>query len=530
MLEQQIIPKEIKNVSGCAIGMSYNVKRISKQTHFWKRKIFSGIIQFSPLDLRIYLRLLLFMVAWKFLSCDYTAIVDLNRDSVLNASTPSWVIFWSDCYRPYLFGDVWSIRLCQIGIGLIAGISIFTLNRWGSLAVVLGVIHFEWVASLYRSPLSDLEYGLSLLIVALLWPSSWKSILSGGSIPTNRANLFGYSLAAYIAISYFLTGISKINTNASWLNICHIECLYYNVALNAGYTLPSWLEPVALNLQWFYHQFPLTCFLSKLIVLCAELLWPLALCSKTARRTIPLTMFVSHLMIFLSCGALFLPMAVIGVSIVIPWRKIQWVQASRAMLLADTASADLACTVNSRANLLQGLAALFCACAISLAGSIWHTQCMVSPFIDYMNFGFIIPRFQAGETNVVYRLGLKDRTSDEPRVLPVQCGGFFDYLLVSQSQIALSSYVLAKDERTRSQSLEKVWAFTRGIRTCDSYRWCLGVLSHPPHVIASPSNTTLTDSHWRILKGSIRYLPTQAPEIDWVDIGALPLVAKQDRQ
>ncbi|MGF1582275.1 MAG: hypothetical protein ACFCD0_23370 [Gemmataceae bacterium] len=504
-------------------------KADSSKTTFlgWVRSQFrSGLLVFSPFCVQTYLRLLLFVIGWKFLSYDYAAIAQLQDGPALNALTPAWLMTWVEVYKDMVFAQTWTIQSAQVCVGAVLVLSLITLNRWAVAAGVLGVLHFEWMASYYRPPMTELDFGLSLLLIALLWPGRWKTVFQGGATPTWSATLFGLCLASYVALAYWLTGYSKLGGGNSWLSNCHIECLYFNITAYAGYQLPTWLEPFAVQINSLYGSIPGLGMFGKLVVLIVELLWPLALFSKVTRAIVPLAMFLSHLLIFFTCGALFLPMAVMGFGVVIPWRRIKplWDRVTNSLALPTSPQVTPTVPLTRFDYFRFGLA-MTLACLITLLGWFWHPTNQVTPFINYQLFGFRIAQYSEDKPVVVYRLGKIDQETGKVEPLPVQTAGFFEYLLVSQSQAALSTYVTTKDDQQKEHQLSRVWGYTRCVRPVNSYRWLLGHLAHPPHVIARPPATDQpwqNTSEWRVLKGTFQYSPTQPPAIVWEDTGPLP--------
>ena len=279
-----------------------------------------SLIRFSPLDLRIILRVLLFLLTWKILSSDYSALPALIQGPDINPIFPLWMNPWIDSIQTWLFDQSWKVVSLQI---VAAGSLLLTAWRPNRLALLPGVL-ILWALQLssaqYRFISFDYETPLSLLVILMAWPRSWKGVLHGGTEITSAATTLGTCLAVYVAIMYHMTGLSKIYFDPYWSENVRLDMLIPAMNVWHGTILPGWLKPTATFERWMFTSVPYLSAMIATVTLSLETFWPLVIVSKWCRRVIPLSMFCAHMAIFLGSGILFLSMAVSAISVVIPWR------------------------------------------------------------------------------------------------------------------------------------------------------------------------------------------------------------------
>lgn len=277
------------------------------------------VIRFSPLDLRVILRVACFVVLWKFLSIDYSALPDL-RGGPEFFPLPGWLNPLVHQWQALFFDAVWKVKALQGLSALFLLVSLWRLPRWAVLLGMLPVMLVEWNAFFYRGQMYDLDVPAAILLLAAIGP--WKKMLSGGARVTAEATWMGVALTAYMGGAYFLSGWSKLVLDPVWWEHIRLDLLYPTMELWHGYTFPGWLQPVAAWLHHMLEAFPDGAKLSAFLVLIFELGWILAVVSRTARFWLPLCMLASHLFIFLSSGILFLTLALMAFILVVPWRNL----------------------------------------------------------------------------------------------------------------------------------------------------------------------------------------------------------------
>jgi hypothetical protein len=281
------------------------------------------MIRFSPFDVRCYLRILMLLVVWKFLSTDYQALAALRNGPDLYALQPRFLGHWVHQWQPYLLDTPWKIKGLQLLGGALLLVAAWRPKRpllWAGLVPVLLI---EWTAIHYRSQLFDTELPVALLIFAGLWPRPWKHVLEGGVTITPTATRLGLCLTTYTAAAYFLTGLSKVLRDPAWWTIAHLEFCYPSICISCAARPVPWVDTIARSLQSLWLRWPVLAEGSAFIALAAELFWPLALVSRAGRRWLATLMLGTHVMIFLSCGILFLPMAIAGFVGLVAWRNLR---------------------------------------------------------------------------------------------------------------------------------------------------------------------------------------------------------------
>ena len=322
---------QIANASGAAPRNEHSTDNAPRK---WLARFRWDLIRFSPFDVRLVLRVLLFLMSWKLLSSDYSALPELTRGPDINPIFPLWMNPWVDSIQQTLFDQTWKVITLQIVAAASMLLGAWRLNRWllaPGVAILwalqLSAAHFRFISFDYEPP-------LSLVVIALFWPWPWKKIFRGGTNITPAATTLGTSWAVYIAIMYHMTGLSKIYFDPFWSQTVRLDMLIPAMEVWHGTLLPDWLMSTASFQRMLFTTIgPLSTIIAMMTLL-LETFWPLAIISRWCRRVIPFSMFCAHMVIFFGSGILFLAMAVTGISVVTPWRYL----AAPMTLVFDAAS------------------------------------------------------------------------------------------------------------------------------------------------------------------------------------------------
>ncbi|MBX2861288.1 MAG: hypothetical protein KTR14_08630 [Vampirovibrio sp.] len=470
-------------------------------------------IQFSPFDLQVIMRIGIFLVAWKFLSTDYSAFTDLLAGPDLMETNPPVLAKAIHFYRNILFDAEWKVRLLQVlgGISLLS--SLWQLSRGLVITGLIFVMLFEWNADLYRAPLYDLDFTCSILFIAAAWPASWKKILKNAAESpgsdldqvTPSASQLGIALTLYAAGCYFISGLSKFGTDPTWWNHVHLEWLYLAMEIWHGMVFPDWLHPMALGMHQVLMKYPAFGILLAFITELVELLWPLSLVFPIARRILPLTMLGIHVMIFAGSGILFLGMAVMGIALIIPWRYFQAgniIDAIKATTTIQKSDQVIFPIFQPKKWCITVTAILVLCTTPSLLNNYYF------PFANYNHFGFQYNGLDEVQTTL--RLAYKDPENGTIRYIPMNYGGFFDFRLLSEAQVAIRPWILSAPGQRRDGYFHKIQQYARAVRSYNSNQWLLGNLALPYHIVAQsyPIPGPWLDETYIVL-GVFQYTPKQ---------------------
>jgi hypothetical protein len=282
-----------------------------------------GLIRFSPLDLRIVLRILIGLCAWRWLSTDYGALPRLVRGhTTIFPHDTGPIDAIANALETHVFDRPEKILPWQIGTAVLLVAAMVRLSRPILTCALIPFLLTEWVAYRYRFSLGDLEIPAAVVTLAGLWPRSWSTTLrDGGARITPQATELGACLTLYIGCSYFLCGLCKLELEGSWFNRVHLELMYTSMVVWVGWSGPPWLDTLARGFGQVFAIPPIA-FASAVACVTVELLWSVALVSRRGRVLLPGAMFGAHVLIFLSSGICFLPWAIAGVVCVIPWRDL----------------------------------------------------------------------------------------------------------------------------------------------------------------------------------------------------------------
>ena len=438
-------------------------------------------IRFSPLDTLTIVRITTLVLVWKFLSVDYTAFADLLKGPDLYPVFPSFLLPFIRSCDELLFDWPQKIQLLQITAALFLLAGAILVSRLPVLLGVLLVMLFESTAGRYRGPLYDTELPTVLLLLTALWPRRWSTVLSDNAALTGEATELGLCLVTYVAGAYFLAGLSKLTSNWRWWTSVRLDLLYPAIVVGHGITLPAYLDYTARLFHAAFSKWPLLENGAALLSLAFELLWPLALVSRFARLTLPLGMLGTHLIIFLSSGLLFLPMAVTALASVVPWRRIipAFPRCRDPGSVSRPVRTELRGTWDLSMRSSVGLAAALVLLSVPAVNRLSYP-----PLLDYHLFGF---NYSAYDHPVhLYRLGYLGHSSEHVALIPMNYGGFFDYQFVTNPGTWIEAYVRARGADDELALRDPLLQFVRAIRPPDSHRWLLGFFAAPTHIVSQP--------------------------------------------
>jgi hypothetical protein len=282
----------------------------------------AGLIQASPFDNRVLIRVLLGLICWYLLSRDYTSLSSLI-DGIILIDPPPSILWINQSIQHLVFATPVHV-ICVQGIAiLLCLVSILRPTRWVIALTLIPVLVLEWCAYQFRGQLYDLDVPLAILLLIIFWPRNFSKIASSDKGLTSDASLLRLAIVLYLGTAYFLAAASKIQTGMDWWREVHLELAYPAVKIWHGAKLPDGtLDETAFLLQRIFEQSPALSQSASLLTMALELSWFLAAFSRAARITIPLLMLHTHIFIFLSTGILFLSLAAIAVCAITPWRLV----------------------------------------------------------------------------------------------------------------------------------------------------------------------------------------------------------------
>lgn len=436
-----------------------------------------GPAQWSSFDMRVVLRLIAFLLAWKIVSLDYSGLADVVGRKPLHPLTHAPIQAWASWLHAYVASNVVLVRELQViaALLLVAG----GWLAWRSLIAIGLVI----VAAIYLPAVQfslwfyDIELCWTLLVIAVAWPGSWRNAFGSTRNISPAATALGTSWAVYIAVAYFYCGWSKINLSWRWFLDTDLEMLYPVMQVSHGSTF-NWL-----GMPWLFHQLLLACpWIGQalaLVTLLSELGWCLALISTRARRLFPLLMLASHVAIFWTSGILFLQLALLQIAIVVRWRDCFAGNWQASAIASWSAFRTISPRESAQIAWFRGLVPL----ALALFASIY-------PTLNHSNTGMLSNWNQFGWS---YRgltqpasyacLGYQDELTGQVERLPLNHAGFLDFRGASGPSEHLNNIVYSNNTQLIEQSSVALKTYLLLLRHGYSNRWLLGPLTCPSHVV-----------------------------------------------
>lgn len=465
-------------------------------------------IQFGSFDLRVIVRLVAVLLAWKLLSTDFSAFPLLIAGPTIYHHELAALNDLTELYRPVLFASVAGVYVLQfLAAGLLL-IGAWRLTRSCVLLGVLGVLLLEWNAYHYRGIMFEFEVPLMVLSALALWPVPWNRLLADDKAPSSQANLAGRFLVTLVGTAYFLCGLSKPLVDLNWHTIVNLHQGRSVMLIHFTMEFPSWVDPFTRWLEQLFREYPTIDHLAALSACLVEMVWITCVVSGWCRRIVPWLMVAVHAGIFLSMGILFLPFTLTALIVVQPWR----------LWLGRREAAEPVLPPSPSEHLSRPAQAVVVALAALLVALPAVTRVNFQPLVNYNLFGFRYGNFP----DEVYRLGYQDPTTGRCLPLPQNHGGFMDYRLVTNVEPHIKGALEATDPKWQEHHLRLIRQFQRTLRPLHSERWLLGPFALPPHVVARAETMPADQRHQlRLLRGRLE-IREGTIIWDWEDLGPIP--------
>jgi len=439
--------------------------------HGLPRKLGFGLVRYSGADLRLIVRVIAVLFAWKWLSIDFSALPRLvHGPALVNVSWPaSWFVSPA---QSALLDHEWTVKVAQIGGALATLAAAVFLRRSLMVVGVVLILALMFAAAPYNGPIYDAEQPIVLLAIVAFWPRSWN-VFRGDATATRGATLLGVALATYIGGGYLLAGLSKLEFDHLWFEHVHLDLLYPAMTVWHSATLPGLLDHSAVFLHDVFAAHQLLAEIAAVITLCCELLWSLAIVNRFARYVLPPAMVGAHLMIFLSSGILFGMMALVG--LVVIWTPlVRETILRRRPIRAAAPQRDVSVPWRFVVPVMAGAAFL-------LAVPAYDQTSYHAPLANYRTFGWSYGTI--AQPNIEYRFGIRDDRTGRLEPFPMNYGGFLDYRMLPAPGGLIAAYIGA-DKATKAAYANLLLQYVNGIRPYNSKGWLLGPLAFPNHVVA----------------------------------------------
>ena len=468
------------------------------------------MITFSSFDLRVFLRVILVVLAWKLLSTDYRGLAYVTEGPALYHLKPVVVEQFVTWVHAVFFDTAWkAISIQCLAAGLLLLVC-FRLRRGWLIAALITTFLIEWCVFQFRGSHGDFETALTILLLAAIWPVSWDKALGGDRQVSSAATSLGFVWALYIAVAYFMCGLSKPLAHLYWWQEVHMEWLYPSCVIGHG-SMPSSLDTMAKLFSEFGQQYPWVGEFGAFSCIVFELGWPLALFNRWARVIIPPLMFLTHVAILLTGAILFISICVAGISIAIPWRNVSGWFSRLPQQPSVTTTAPLLPT-------RQWLLASCVVCFIVFVPAILNTSAYY-PFYNYNGFGWTHQLI--AKPHKVYRLAYRDPQTQDFVILSFNHGGFYGFK-TGYVTLDLHGYIEQQDASLKQQCLERIGSYVRALRHYDSNRFLLGHLTCPEHVITVGQPIPPEKfAELHIVRGIYDWR-RRGLQVEWGDLGPLP--------
>lgn len=460
------------------------------------------MIRYSPFDIRFILRLVLLVTAWKFLSTDYSAIAQMTDTKIFPIS-PRIIDRVVDVWKTHLMTKPEHIQAIQIVTAAILLLAAWRPYRSLMILGLIGLLGVEWSAQQYRIALFEMDATVFVLLITVCWPASLKWVRTGDANISAPATRLGWLYASYVAAAYMMAGISKPLFSIEWYNLVHLEDGYAAVQVLYNSRLTGFFDDTARFFEDLMHRYPWISPVLAVTTFFAEVLWWTALVSRRCRLFVPLTMLAMHIGILLTVGIFFFPFPYVAFATIVPWRVLAFHNRS-APPANEPATAALDTNSSGGALFWRERLVFPCVAAVLLAVLPAVYSFHTFPIADYCNFGWSYAPYAKPFT--VYRLGYRDPDDGQLKPMPVNHGGFFDYLLMKNSEDNIRFYLNGQTHEIREVYIKRVALLGRCIRPYKSNNWLLGPLSCPGHTFHHADPVPL--DHFKellLLKGEYHY-------------------------
>jgi hypothetical protein len=476
------------------------------------------MIRYSPFDIRFILRLVLLVTAWKFLSTDYSAIAQMTDTKIFPIS-PQFIDRAVDVWKTHLMTKPEHIQAIQIITAAILLIAVWRPYRAPMIIGLFGLLGVEWSAQQYRIALFEMDATVFVLLITVCWPASLKWVRTGDATITGPATRLGWLYASYVASAYMMAGISKPLFSLEWYNLVHLEDGYAAVQVLYNSRLMGFFDDTARFFEDLMHRYSWISPVLAVTTFFAEVLWWTALVSRRCRLVIPVTMLAMHIGILLTVGIFFFPFPYVAFATIVPWRVLAF-HKQRALAPTELAATSAGKFRSGFAYFWRERLILPCVASVLLAVLPAIYTFHTFPIADYCNFGWSYHPYAGPQT--VYRLGYRDPVDDKLKPLPVNYGGFFDYLQMKNAEDNIRYYENFKDNpEVRNVYIHRVALLARCIRPYRSNKWLLGDLSCPGHTFHHADIVPLENfKELHLLKGEYHY-ELRRGDADWGSLGLL---------
>jgi hypothetical protein len=483
------------------------------------------MIRYSPFDIRFILRLVLMVTAWKFLSTDYSAIAQMTDTKIFPIS-PRIIDRAVDFWKTHLMTTPEHIRAIQMITAAILVLAAWRPYRCLMILALVGLLGVEWSAQQYRIALFEMDATVFVLLITVCWPASLKWVRDGDAAVTGPATRLGWLYAAYVASAYLMAGISKPLFSITWFDKVHLEDGYAAVQVLYNSRLAGFFDDTATFFEILAHRYTWISPVLAVTTFFAEVLWWASIVSRRCRMIIPITMLAMHIGILLTVGIFFFPFPYVAFSVIVPWRmlvrrkmsapadapQIPLYPTPEQIDHADRPAEELPYFFREKLWLPSAAGLLL---AVLPAVFSFHTF----PIADYCNFGWSYAPYAKPFT--VYRLGYLDPDDNTLKPLPVNHGGFFDYLLMKNAEDNIRFYLNGQTHEIRDVYIKRVALLGRCIRPYKSNKWLLGDFSCPGHTFHHADPVPLDKfNDLQILKGEYHY-ELYRGEAHWESLGSV---------
>lgn len=242
-------------------------------------------------------------MVWKLLSLDLTSLSAITYGPALYELNPEWLRTFIQEYSPRIFASAAQIKFVQFGACAALLLAFYSLQRVVIILGILPILFIEWTCYQYRAHLYENSLLLSLIIVMLAGPFSWREgVLKRDRNPNSDATGLGLMGISYVGLMYFLAGLSKPLSDPQWWLNVHLE----NIE-EAMYTWHNAIPPGFLfhTAHWIGQAFthvPHSSSTAAFLTMLFELTWFTAILFRIARQWIPPALFLTHVMILLGSG------------------------------------------------------------------------------------------------------------------------------------------------------------------------------------------------------------------------------------
>jgi hypothetical protein len=433
-------------------------------------------IVFSPLDLRVYVRLALVIWCWKLASLDFTALTYLAGRDPFYIHTLSGVQHLTILVQRGLLSYPHAPLAIQL-VGIVA--CLFAAWRPGRISIAIAVLVvslLEFPAYLWRYQNWDMELSLAVLLLVLVTPCSLKRALSTSRDPVFESTLVGWTLAVYMAGLYFLAGLSKPLFAIDWPSAVQLGNVWRTQSLDIAPYGPisaffgEWAS-------WLFLTVPSFAWIVGFIVMLDQIFMPLALVDRHFRAIGPAIVFANHLGIAIALGVFFSSMSVLGPAIFVRWSRLSGKTPARP------AVADFRCDHKAWA-----LFAIAVSTAIFLVFFPGLTHTVYHPFADNFIFGWSYPA--ASTYTEVFAAGYLDEQSHTYKPIPRGIGGFMENRWNVIMEFAAITEVRNAADPATNPTFQTLLC---SIRPRDSNRFLLGPLALPEHRWSQHDEFSLDD-------------------------------------